>query len=80
MQLGPALTTKIYNMNKIERAIYDTKLHINKLQQDSMVLKAKLEAYIDQLDALEKIQRDKSVPHGENPVVTKQSKDDMKAR
>ena len=61
-------------MNKIERAIYDVKLHIAKLEQERMILLAKIEAYIDQLDALEKIQRDKSVPHGENPVITTQSK------
>lgn len=50
-------------MNKIERAIYDTKLYINKLEQDRMVLIAKINAYKEHLDTLETIARDKSIPH-----------------
>ena len=37
-------------MNKIEIAIYDTKLHIEKLEKDEMVLAAKLNAYKKQLE------------------------------
>ncbi len=53
-------------MNKIERAIYDTKLHIEKLEEDGMVLAAKLNAYKKQLETLEAIDGDKSIPHQEN--------------
>ena len=58
-------------MNKIERAIYDTKLHIEKLEQDRMVLVAKIDAYKKQLETLEAIDGDKSIPHQENvPALT----------
>lgn len=50
-------------MNKIEKAIYDTKLHIKKLQEDRMILNAKLLAYEEQLETLEIIERDKHIPH-----------------
>jgi len=53
-------------MNKIERAIYDTKLHIEKLEQDRMVLVAKIDAYKKQLETLEAIDGDKTIPHQEN--------------
>jgi hypothetical protein len=50
-------------MNKIERAIYDCKLHINTLERDVLVLSTELKAYKKQLDALESIEYDKSIPH-----------------
>ena len=53
-------------MNKIEKAIYDTKLHIQKLEEDRMVLAAKIDAYKKQLETLEAIDGDRSVPHQEN--------------
>ena len=53
-------------MNKIERAIYDTKLHIEKLEEDQMILAAKIDAYKKQLETLEAIDGDRSVPHQEN--------------
>jgi hypothetical protein len=53
-------------MNKIERAIYDTKLHIQKLEEDRMILAAKIDAYKKQLETLEAIDGDRSVPHQEN--------------
>jgi hypothetical protein len=53
-------------MNKIERAIYDTKLHIERLEQDQMVLAAKIDAYKKQLETLEAIDDDKTIPHQEN--------------
>ena len=53
-------------MNKIEKAIYDTKLHIEKLEQDRMVLVAKIDAYKKQLETLEAIDGDKSIPHQVN--------------
>jgi hypothetical protein len=53
-------------MNKIERAIYDTKLHIQKLEEDRMILAAKIDAYKKQLETLEAIDGDKSIPHQVN--------------
>jgi len=53
-------------MNKIERAIYDTKLHIERLEEDRMVLAAKIDAYKKQLETLEAIDGDKTIPHQEN--------------
>lgn len=53
-------------MNKIERAIYDTKLHIQKLEEDRRILAAKIDAYKKQLETLEAIDGDKSIPHQEN--------------
>lgn len=50
-------------MNKIERAIYDCKLHINALERDVLILSTELKAYKKQLDALETIEYDKSIPH-----------------
>jgi hypothetical protein len=60
-------------MNKIERAIADTKLHIDNLRKDRMILIAEIEAFEKQLSALESIERNKSIPHS-NPfvVVTKE--------
>ena len=52
-------------MNKIERAIYDTKLHINNLEEQNRILIAKISAYKDQLNVLENIKDDKSIPHHE---------------
>jgi hypothetical protein len=58
-------------MNKIETAIYDTKLHIQKLEEDQMILAAKIDAYKKQLETLEAIDGDRSVPHQENvPALT----------
>jgi len=53
-------------MNKIEKAIYDTKLHIQKLEEDRMILAAKIDAYKKQLETLEAIDGDKTIPHQEN--------------
>lgn len=50
-------------MNKIERAIYDTKLHLDNLRKDRMILMAEISAYEKQLDALEAINSNKSIPH-----------------
>jgi len=58
-------------MNKIEKAIYDTKLHIERLEEDRMILAAKIDAYKKQLETLEAIDGDKSIPHQENvPALT----------
>lgn len=50
-------------MNKIERAIYDTKLHINHLENDRMILNAEIAAFKKQLNALEIIKDNKDIPH-----------------
>jgi hypothetical protein len=52
-------------MNKIERAIYDTKLHLESLRKDRMILMAEISAYEKQLDALEVINNNKSIPNEE---------------
>lgn len=53
-------------MNKIERAIYDTKLHLDNLKQSRMIIIAEIQAYEKQLDALEAINNNKSIPHIES--------------
>ena len=50
-------------MNKIERAIYDTKLHIANLERENLIIESKLKAYKDQLLVLENIADDKSIPY-----------------
>lgn len=50
-------------MNKIERAIYDTKLHISNLERDELILSTELKAFKKQLNALEAIEWDKTIPH-----------------
>lgn len=56
-------------MNKIERAIADTKLHIDNLRRDRMILIAEIEAFEKQLSALESIERNKSIPHCHPQIV-----------
>jgi hypothetical protein len=56
-------------MNKIERAIADTKLHIDNLRRDRMILIAEIEAFEKQLSALESIERNKLIPHSNPQVV-----------
>jgi len=53
-------------MNKIERAIYDTKLHLDNLKQDRMIIMAEIQAYEKQLDTLNAINNNKSIPHIES--------------
>ena len=55
-------------MNKIERAISDTKQHLSHLQKDKIILNAEISAFQCQLDALEAIERNHSIPHS-NPTV-----------
>jgi len=50
-------------MNKIERAIFDIKNHIKKLENEKMILSAELDAYKNQLNNLEHIESDKSIPN-----------------
>lgn len=55
-------------MNKIERAISDIKMHLSNLQKDKIILNAEISAFQSQLDALEAIERNHSIPHS-NPIV-----------
>ena len=50
-------------MNKIERAIADCKAHIKHLETEKTLIYAELNAYKKQLDNLEAIERNKSIPH-----------------
>ena len=50
-------------MNKIERAIADCKQHIKHLENEKTLIYAELNAYRKQLDNLEAIERNKSIPH-----------------
>ena len=63
--LGFYKTEKTNTMNKIERAISDIKSHIKSLDRDILVLETERGAFKKQLDALEKIQDDRSIPHDE---------------
>jgi hypothetical protein len=52
-------------MNKIERAIYDTKLRLEDLKRRRMLLIAEINSFEEHLQTLESIERDKSIPHVE---------------
>jgi hypothetical protein len=50
-------------MNKIERAIYDVKLHIAEKERQLLIAQTELKSLKAQLDTLETIQHDKKIPH-----------------
>jgi len=50
-------------MNKIERAIYDCKQRIAKLEFDRLLIIKEIDIMTNQLYSLEGIERDKSIPH-----------------
>lgn len=50
-------------MNKIERAIHDTKIDIKILEREHLVIGSKLQAFKDILDKLEYIESNKQIPH-----------------
>ena len=56
-------------MNKIERAIADCKQHIKNIENGKMILMAELDAYKKNLDNLEAIERNKSIPHQINDKI-----------
>ena len=56
-------------MNKIEIAIRDIKTHLDNLQKDKIILNAEISAFQKQLDALESIERNKSIPHCHPQIV-----------
>lgn len=53
-------------MNKIERAIEDTKTELKRLRNNKMCFDAQIEALEGQLESLESIERNKSIPHQED--------------
>jgi hypothetical protein len=55
-------------MNKIERAIYDTKLRLEDLKRRRMLLIAEINSFEEHLETLETINRNKSIPHIEVEV------------
>jgi chemotaxis regulatin CheY-phosphate phosphatase CheZ len=60
-------------MNKIERAISDLKLHLGNLKMDKVILNFEISAFEKQLEALESIERNKSIPHSNTIIeVTKE--------
>jgi hypothetical protein len=65
-------------MNKIERAISDIKQHLNHLQKDKITLNAEISAFQSQLDALEAIERNHSIPHSPPCVVVTKEEIAMK--
>lgn len=50
-------------MNKIERAIYDAKNRLAKLEIDRLLIIKEIDIMTNQLYSLEGIERDKSIPH-----------------
>ena len=49
-------------MNKIERAIYDTELHIKELERTRLIITTRLETFKEQLNTLVAINEDNSIP------------------
>jgi len=50
-------------MNKIERAIYDAKIHIKDLEKDRLIIETKIDAFNSMLTNLESIESSTSIPH-----------------
>ena len=57
---------KTNNMNKIEKAISDIESHIKSLDSDILALETERKSFKKQLDALERIRDDNSIPHDKN--------------
>lgn len=55
-------------MNKIERAIQDTIKQIKRMQKERDNILSKLEAYQEQIELLEYIERNESIPN-QNPQI-----------
>lgn len=53
-------------MNKIERAIEDTKTELKRLRNNKLCIDAKIEVLEEQLESLESINRTHSIPHQED--------------
>lgn len=50
-------------MNKIEKAIYDVKLHIEDKERQWLITQTELNCLKDHLKTLEVIESNKSIPH-----------------
>ena len=50
-------------MNKIERAIYDLKLHINDKERQVLICQTELKSLREQLETLEVIKDNESIPN-----------------
>ena len=50
-------------MNKIERAIYDVKMYIKEAERQLLIKTTELKSLKEQLNTLEVIESDKSIPH-----------------
>jgi len=50
-------------MNKIERAIYDVKMYIREAERQLLIKTTELKSLKEQLNTLEVIESDKSIPH-----------------
>jgi hypothetical protein len=59
-------------MNKIERAIYDTKLYIKDAELKLQLLHKEIAVRKEHLDTLEAIERDKLIPNEEVKSTTKE--------
>lgn len=56
-------------MNKIERAIYDAKIHIKNLEREQLIIDSKIKAFKDILTTLENIEGCKDIPHEERKTI-----------
>jgi hypothetical protein len=56
-------------MNKIERAIEDTRTELKRLRNDKLCIDVKIETLEEQLESLESIERTHSIPHSNTYVV-----------
>jgi hypothetical protein len=55
-------------MNKIEYAIEDCQSQIDRLELERIMVQVELDAYKKQLDNLERIRDNKSIPHDDTPT------------
>ena len=61
-------------MNKIERAIYDVKLHIKDKERQFLIAQTELNSLRDHLQTLEIIEANKLIPHQIDNLVKSPSK------
>jgi peptidoglycan hydrolase CwlO-like protein len=66
-------------MNKIERAIEDTRTELKRLRNNKLCIDAKIEALEEQLESLQSIERTHSIPHS-NPTVVVSKEEILKER
>lgn len=52
-------------MNKIEKAIYDIKAEITRMQKVKIATEARLEAYLETLEKLQYVKQNNHFPHEE---------------